>query len=106
LLGNIIDEPNAEDVYTTWLLDSSASMHFTPNHFDFASYEEESMMSMQLLHLDKKCEFKEKAVFFFKHNFGNQTLFEEDDNTRTIQISPVYHTEGTSQVTFYSSVLF
>jgi len=37
---NIIDEPNAEDVYTTWLLDSGASMHFMPNHFDFASYEE------------------------------------------------------------------
>jgi len=28
---NIIDEPNAEDVYTTWLLDSGASMHFMPN---------------------------------------------------------------------------
>jgi len=37
---NIIDEPNAEDVYTTWLLDSGASMHFMPNQFNFTSYEE------------------------------------------------------------------
>jgi len=37
---NITDELNVDDVYTTWLLDSGASMHFTPNQFDFTSYEE------------------------------------------------------------------
>jgi len=34
---NIIDELNVNNVYTLWLLDSGASMHFMPNRLDFAS---------------------------------------------------------------------
>ena len=37
---------------------------------------------------------KGKGSVFLKHNFGSQVLFEEDDKTRIIQISPVYYVEG------------
>jgi len=50
---NVIDELAIEDVYTIWLLDSGASMHFMPNQFDFTCMRK-SMMSLQQLHLDKK----------------------------------------------------
>jgi len=35
-----------------------------------------------------------KGSVFLKHNFGNQVLFEENDNTQIIWISPVYHVKG------------
>jgi len=37
---------------------------------------------------------KGKGSVFLKHNFKSQVLFEEDDKTQIIRISPIYHVEG------------
>jgi len=77
---NIIDESNVEDVYTIWLLDSGASMHFMPNQFDFASYEEVHD-EFATTASGQEMNIKGKGSVFLKHNFRSQVLFEEDDKT-------------------------
>jgi len=90
---NIIDELASKDAYTIWLLDSGASMHFTPNRFDFTSYEE-IHNEFATTASGQEMNIKGKGSVFLKHNFRSQVLFEENDNTQTIRISPIYHVEG------------
>jgi len=77
---NVIDESNVEDVYTIWLLDSGASMHFMPNRFDFASYEE-IHNEFATTASGQEVNIKGKGSVFLKHNFGSQVLFEENDKS-------------------------
>ena len=91
--SDIIDEVSIEDVYTVWLLDSGASMHFTPNHSDFTSYEEVTNEHVTTA-LGLEMIINGKGSVFIKHNFRSQILFEENDDTQTVRISPVYHVEG------------
>ena len=83
--SNIIDEVGIKDVYTVWLLDSGASMHFTPDHSDFASYEEVTDEHVTTA-LGLEMIINSKGSMFIKHNFGSQVLFEENDNTLYIML--------------------
>jgi len=68
-------------------------MHFTPNRSDFPLYEEvtnEHVTTASGLEMI----INGKGSVFIKHNFGSQVLFEENDDTQTVQISPICHVEG------------
>jgi len=77
---NVIDESNVEDVYTIWLLDSGASMHFMLNWFNFTSYEE-IHDEFATTASGQEMKIKGKGSVFLKHNFGSQVLFEENDKS-------------------------
>jgi len=78
-----------------WLLDSGASLHFTPYLEDFASLKELNKSQHELVHTAKKdmsLKITGKGSVILEHNVDNPM----QPNGKFIRISPVYYIKGLS----------